>query len=333
MAQPRGARRKRKLEELSLDEFLDGGFALAGGGGARPESAERAPRAPPPAGSEAVQHRAQLDALRERDPDFYAYLQQTDAELLRFGEGGEAGGGGDSGGSAPGSASDEEPPVAAPAAGAGGGPAPAQPARDAPEGARGAARRPAGTARAPPLPPPPLSRPPTRAGKGGAVVTAALIDRWCQDARATCSYRAMRNLLRVRPPGAARRAGGARRTGGGRRAARARRPTALRATTASRRRTWTRRCASRAWPRWTAWSSSCWTRCGRARGRAGRRRRARAAPALSAAAPAQADGILRGMLGLDRDAQLRSSDVTQSPRCAPRRRAAARLPRRRRRRN
>ena len=195
MGQLRGTRRKRKLEELSLDEFLDGGFALAGGGGAQPEGAERATRASPPAGSEAVQHRAQLDALRERDPDFYAYLQQTDAELLRFGEGGEGSGGG-SDGAAPGSASDEQPPVAAPVAGDGSKPAPAEPARDATEGARGAACLPAGAARAPP-PLPPLRRPPARAGKGGGVVTAALIDRWCQDARATCSYRAMRNLLRV----------------------------------------------------------------------------------------------------------------------------------------
>jgi len=204
MGQLRGTRRKRKLEELSLDEFLDGGFALAGGGGAQPEGAERATRASPPAGSEAVQHRAQLDALRERDPDFYAYLQQTDAELLRFGEGGEGSGGG-SDGAAPGSASDEQPPVAAPVAGDGSKPAPAEPARDATEGARGAACLPAGAARAPP-PLPPLRRPPARAGKGGGVVTAALIDRWCQDARATCSYRAMRNLLRVRPPAAPRRA-------------------------------------------------------------------------------------------------------------------------------
>ncbi len=171
MGQPRGTRRKRKLEELSLDEFLDGGFALAGGGVAQPEGAERAPRAAPPAGSEAVQHRAQLDALRERDPDFYAYLQQTDAELLRFGEGGEGSGGGDSGGdsggSAPGSASDEEPPAAAPVAGAGGKPAPAEPARDATEGARVAACLPAGAARAPP-PPPPLRQPPRAQARAAA---------------------------------------------------------------------------------------------------------------------------------------------------------------------
>lgn len=31
--------------------------------------------------------RAQLEALRERDPEFYAYLQQSDAELLGFGAG------------------------------------------------------------------------------------------------------------------------------------------------------------------------------------------------------------------------------------------------------
>ena len=33
---------------------------------------------------EMSQHEAQLAALKERDPDFYAYLKQTDQELLDF---------------------------------------------------------------------------------------------------------------------------------------------------------------------------------------------------------------------------------------------------------
>lgn len=38
---------------------------------------------------EVARHKAQLQALQEKDPEFYAYLQQTDAELLGFGAGGE----------------------------------------------------------------------------------------------------------------------------------------------------------------------------------------------------------------------------------------------------
>ena len=94
--------RKRKLEDLTADEFLAGGFALAG-----PEGGVRAPQPghAPPAGrpcSEAAQHKAQLAALQQQDPEFYAYLQQTDQELLQFGEGSEDEGSADSaGGDAP----------------------------------------------------------------------------------------------------------------------------------------------------------------------------------------------------------------------------------------
>ena len=36
--------------------------------------------------TEIASHQAQLEALREQDPEFYEYLQQTDQELLNFGQ-------------------------------------------------------------------------------------------------------------------------------------------------------------------------------------------------------------------------------------------------------
>ena len=36
--------------------------------------------------TEIASHQAQLEALREQDPEFYEYLQQTDKELLNFGQ-------------------------------------------------------------------------------------------------------------------------------------------------------------------------------------------------------------------------------------------------------
>lgn len=36
-------------------------------------------------GSEFEEHKAQLEALKEKDPEFYNYLKQADKELLAFG--------------------------------------------------------------------------------------------------------------------------------------------------------------------------------------------------------------------------------------------------------
>ena len=35
---------------------------------------------------EIASHQAQLEALKQQDPEFYEYLQQTDQELLNFGQ-------------------------------------------------------------------------------------------------------------------------------------------------------------------------------------------------------------------------------------------------------
>ncbi|KAK9835130.1 hypothetical protein WJX81_000218 [Elliptochloris bilobata] len=120
-----------------------------------------------PAQSEAAQHKAQLAALQEQDPEFYAYLQQSDRELLHFGEGSEDGSGGESGGEAPAEASDGGEEEEGPALGL-------QKEAARPQEARKLGK-----------------------GKGGLLVSSELIDRWCRDARATCSYRAMRSLLRA----------------------------------------------------------------------------------------------------------------------------------------
>ena len=39
--------------------------------------------------SDIAQHKAEIDALAKQDPEFFAYLQQTDKELLQFGKGEE----------------------------------------------------------------------------------------------------------------------------------------------------------------------------------------------------------------------------------------------------
>ena len=86
----------RSIEELDVDEFLDGNFL----GEAQGEEAEEAEEEEEEeeeeeAGNEddvdglhdeVTKHKAELEELKKADPDFFKYLQQNDGNLLSFGE-------------------------------------------------------------------------------------------------------------------------------------------------------------------------------------------------------------------------------------------------------
>ncbi|XP_051844839.1 nucleolar complex protein 2 homolog [Antechinus flavipes] len=107
---PRGAGR-RKLAELSVDEFLTSGFdsELDSGseeeegacgppagapGGARSQAAAGMPKRKPTAQEgpapkklrkgQASEHKDQLSRLKDKDPEFYKFLQENDQTLLNF---------------------------------------------------------------------------------------------------------------------------------------------------------------------------------------------------------------------------------------------------------
>ncbi|XP_054857058.1 nucleolar complex protein 2 homolog [Eublepharis macularius] len=100
---------KRKLAELSVDEFLTSGFdsELDGdsGGNALDSGEEETGRKPSPNGKasgkkkavlktksadkkpkkgKASEHKDQLSRLKERDPEFYKFLEENDQKLLNF---------------------------------------------------------------------------------------------------------------------------------------------------------------------------------------------------------------------------------------------------------
>lgn len=73
--------RKNKLENMSVDDFMAGGFVDAQ---EEVEEEEDEPESDEEMDEE--EHKKQLENLKEKDPDFYKYLSENSKELLEFGE-------------------------------------------------------------------------------------------------------------------------------------------------------------------------------------------------------------------------------------------------------
>ncbi|TRY96608.1 hypothetical protein DNTS_024241 [Danionella cerebrum] len=84
---------KRKLEDLSVDEFMLSGFDSDEEDKSEDEEpAQQKAKMEPPAlqkksvkkPGKASEHKDYLSALKTKDPDFYSYLEENDMELLNF---------------------------------------------------------------------------------------------------------------------------------------------------------------------------------------------------------------------------------------------------------
>ncbi|KAF7657743.1 hypothetical protein LDENG_00022740 [Lucifuga dentata] len=91
-------KRKRKLEDLSVDEFLLSGFDSAGEEGSEEETPKKngpkknkkkpeksaTPKKDEKKAGKASEHKEQLSRLKNKDPEFYKFLQDNDQTLLNF---------------------------------------------------------------------------------------------------------------------------------------------------------------------------------------------------------------------------------------------------------
>uniref|UniRef100_A0A8C7NPK7 Nucleolar complex protein 2 homolog n=1 Tax=Oncorhynchus mykiss TaxID=8022 RepID=A0A8C7NPK7_ONCMY len=80
---------KRKLEDLSVDEFLISGFDSAGETDSEDDTPTRngqksKKKAGQSAKGKASQHKDSLSRLKSKDPEFYKFLQKNDQTLLNF---------------------------------------------------------------------------------------------------------------------------------------------------------------------------------------------------------------------------------------------------------
>uniref|UniRef100_A0A8C7HQB2 NOC2-like nucleolar associated transcriptional repressor n=1 Tax=Oncorhynchus kisutch TaxID=8019 RepID=A0A8C7HQB2_ONCKI len=80
---------KRKLEDLSVDEFLLSGFDSAGEADSEDDTPTRngqksKKKAGQSAKGKASQHKDSLSRLKSKDPEFYKFLQKNDQTLLNF---------------------------------------------------------------------------------------------------------------------------------------------------------------------------------------------------------------------------------------------------------
>ncbi|XP_037540832.1 nucleolar complex protein 2 homolog [Nematolebias whitei] len=82
------AKQKRKLEDMSMDEFLLSGFESPNEDEPKEESPKKAKKDGKPKinvkKGKAFQHKEQLSRLKSKDPEFYKFLEENDQTLLNF---------------------------------------------------------------------------------------------------------------------------------------------------------------------------------------------------------------------------------------------------------